>query len=302
VAAITVIGPGAIGGLVAARLCQNRANAVTIAVRTTFDRLRLEAPSGVLESKPRIVTRADETKPADWILVATKAYDSSAAAAWFENALDSKTQVAILQNGVDHIERFSQWLPRDRILPVVVNCPSERLDPGHIRQRGPARLSVPSGSLGAGFESLFAETGIECRLVDDFLSVAWWKLCLNAAGVVNALTLRPSSIVHEVAAADLMRRIIDEAAAVGRAEGATLPTHIADEIIDIYRSHPADSVNSLLADRLAGRPMEVHLRNGIVVELGRKHGIETPCNEMAATLLTISTETAYSITNDSKSA
>jgi 2-dehydropantoate 2-reductase len=58
-------------------------------------------------------------------------------------------------------------------------------------------------------------------------------------------------------------------------------------VVAIYRSQPADSVNSLLADRLAGRPMEVDIRNGVVVRLGKKHGIPTPCNEMAVSLLKV---------------
>jgi 2-dehydropantoate 2-reductase len=31
--------------------------------------------------------------------------------------------------------------------------------------------------------------------------------------------------------------------------------------------------------------MEVDARNGAIVRFGRKHGIPTPCNEMAAALL-----------------
>jgi 2-dehydropantoate 2-reductase len=85
-----------------------------------------------------------------------------------------------------------------------------------------------------------------------------------------------------------MRAIVEETAAVGRAEGATLARDIADEVVGIYRSQPPDSLNSLHADRAAGRPMEIDLRNGVVVELGSKHGIATPYNDMAVSLLKIS--------------
>lgn len=46
-----------------------------------------------------------------------------------------------------------------------------------------------------------------------------------------------------------------------------------------------DSINSIHADRIAGRPMEIDARNGIIVRLGRKHGIPTPINEMVVALL-----------------
>jgi 2-dehydropantoate 2-reductase len=50
------------------------------------------------------------------------------------------------------------------------------------------------------------------------------------------------------------------------------------------RSLP-DSINSLHADRLAGRSMEIDARNGVIVRLGRRHGIATPVNEMIVALL-----------------
>ncbi len=285
--AITLIGPGAIGGMVAARLCQNPRNEVTVVTRTPFSSLSLDTPDGLLEVDPRIVTHPGEAGPADWVLVATKAYDSASAAQWFESLLGEETTVAVLQNGVNHVDRFSEWLPRERILPVIVDCPTERVAPGQIRQRGELFLTVPASDLASEFEKLFADTGVIYKQTDYFMSVAWLKLCIFAAGVVNALVLQPARIANDEKAAEVMRRIVDEAAAVGRAEGASLAQDIADEVIEIYRGQPADSVNSLLADRAAGRPMEIDLRNGVIVELGRKHGIATPFNEMAVSLLKI---------------
>ena len=52
-----------------------------------------------------------------------------------------------------------------------------------------------------------------------------------------------------------------------------------------YRGNPPDSLNSMHADRLAGRPMELDARNGVIIRLGRTHGIPTPYNEMAVGLL-----------------
>ncbi len=44
-------------------------------------------------------------------------------------------------------------------------------------------------------------------------------------------------------------------------------------------------MNSIHADRAAGRPMELDARNGVIVRLGRRHGIATPYNDMAVALL-----------------
>ena len=60
---------------------------------------------------------------------------------------------------------------------------------------------------------------------------------------------------------------------------------LVQTVLEKCRSMPVDAVNSMHADRMAGRPMEIDARNGAIVRLGRKHGIATPCNEMAVALL-----------------
>ena len=42
------------------------------------------------------------------VLVATKAYDSDAAASWFPTACGPGTRVAVIQNGVEHVARFQK--------------------------------------------------------------------------------------------------------------------------------------------------------------------------------------------------
>jgi len=282
---IAVIGPGAIGGLVAAWLCQDKNHEVTVCARSPIRSLNLDSPYGIFDAHPRVLTEPQKAHPVDWIMVTTKAYDSESAAAWFPNLLGVDTQLAIIQNGVDHVERFSAWHPTERVLPVIIDCPTERTGPGAIQQRGPASMVVPDTAMGTAFTELFSHTKIQARTDPDFLTIAWRKLCINAAGAVNALTLEPARIAHNEHAAKLMRNLVRETIAVGRAVGANLDDDLADEVIRIYHGQPADSINSLHADRLAGRRMEIDLRNGVIVRLGRKHGIATPFNEIAVDLL-----------------
>lgn len=292
---IALIGPGAIGGLVSAWLCQDDKNQVTVCARTPISHIQLQTPDKTIDAHPTVLTRPDQGKEVDWILVATKAYDSASAAAWFSGMLGQDTRVAILQNGVDHVERFSRYLPAERIVPVVVDCPTERDSPEQIRQRGPATLVVPESSTGKAFTDLFAATEIDASINADFLTMAWRKLCINSAGAINALTLQPARIAHDPNAEMIMRRIVLEAVAVGCAEGAELDESIADDVIRHYHRLPGDSVHSLHADRLAGRPMEIDLRNGVVVRLGQRHGILAPFNEMAVALLNLGAPPARDI-------
>ena len=95
----------------------------------------------------------------------------------------------------------------------------------------------------------------------------------------------PAGIATRPEIAELMRGLVAECLAVGRAEGAFLEDDLPDQDVAQYQASPADSVNSLLADRLAGRRMEWDARNGVIARLGSAHGIDTPLNQMAAILL-----------------
>ena len=60
---------------------------------------------------------------------------------------------------------------------------------------------------------------------------------------------------------------------------------LADEAVTRYLEGPKDAVSSLLADRLAGRPLEIDARNGVIVRVGERYWIATPLNRMAVTVL-----------------
>jgi 2-dehydropantoate 2-reductase len=284
---IAVIGPGAIGGTVAAWLMQNRANNVTVCARTPFDGLAIDTPRGVITATPKVLVSPDQAELVDWVLIATKAYDSAAAASWLPRLSKPETRVAILQNGVEHIERFSQMVPESSLVPVVVDLPAERGAPGHVRQRRDGLLTVPDNANGQAFVRLFHSTGLTVSTTPDFRSHAWRKLALNCAGAVAALVLKPAGIAALEPVAKIMRALVRECIAVGRAEGAILDDGLVEAIVRCYRDGPADAINSMHADRLAGRRMEVDARNGAVVRIGHRYAIATPANDMIVALLEV---------------
>lgn len=284
---IALIGPGAIGGTVAAWLAQDPSIEVTVCARTPFEDLQVETPQGLITAKPKITTNPADGTPVDWVLIATKTYDADATKPWLDHLLADHTRVAIIQNGVEHERLFEHLVPAARIVPVIINLPAARSAPGRIVQHRHGIISVPTGQNGEDFSALFAKTEIEAAAHADFISEAWLKLTGNSIAIVPSLTLRATGPVWNPDLETIVRGVVEECAAVGRAEGATIPDDFVEQAISNSRNMPeGSSGGSLHADRLAGHPMEVDARNGVIVRLGQKHGIPTPMNKIMVTLLT----------------
>jgi 2-dehydropantoate 2-reductase len=281
---LAIIGPGAIGGILAAWLGQDPDNAISVCARTPFDHLEVETPTGTITASPRVITAPEQAAPVDWVLIATKAYDAARAARWLPALRRPDTPVVVLQNGVEHVERFAPYVPTEWLVPAVIDCPAERTAPGRMRQRGASWIVVPDTERGRSFVPLFAKTNFDVA-TDDFTTRAWAKLCINAPGAISAILMKPTGVIQIDPIAELTRGIVRECLAVGRAEGARLDDGIVESVVEGARRAPPDSLNSLIADRMAGREMEIDARNGAIVRFGRKHGIPTPLNEMAVALL-----------------
>jgi ketopantoate reductase len=119
----------------------------------------------------------------------------------------------------------------------------------------------------------------------DFKTEIWKKLCFNSAGALSSILLKGAVISRHEAVAQTMWGIVRECLAVALAEGARLDESVVENVVSGYGAAPADSVNSMHADRIAGRPMEIDARNGVIVRLGQKHGIPTPLNALCVGLL-----------------
>jgi 2-dehydropantoate 2-reductase len=282
---VAVVGPGAIGTSVATWLAQDDRLDVTVCARSPRSGLVVDAPSGRLTADPPVLTDPSLAHPVDWVILSVKTYDVDAAASWLGALVGAGTRVAVLQNGVEQVARVRPYVAEDGIVPVVVDIAAERLPDGTVRQSNAGTLIAPHGEAGEAFADLFSRTSIAASTTDDFLTTAWTKLCLNAAGAVCAALRQPSGIAHQEPVAELVRAVVEEAVLVGRAVGADLGDDLPERVVRRMRENPPLFVNSLLADRLAGRRTEVQARNGAVVRAGAAHGIPAPLNAALISLI-----------------
>jgi 2-dehydropantoate 2-reductase len=283
-ARVAVVGVGAIGATVAAA-AQDAGHELVLCARRPLERVVVErTDGGEVVLRAPVLTEADGVGPAEWVLLAVKAHQTDGAASWLRALCAAGTTVAVLQNGIDHVERVAPLVGDASVLPTVNWCPVEPVAPGRVRQRGPLRLAVPEGEAGEGLAALLGDRA-EVSVGGDFSREAWRKLCANAVSGVMALAGRPAEIFALDDLRSVATALAHECAAVARAEGASLSDADADEVIAWIDDLPPDAGSSILTDRLAGRALEWEARNAVIGRLGRRHGIATPVSDTVAALL-----------------
>ena len=141
-ARVAVVGVGAIGGVLAALIEVAGRHRITLCTRRPIGNLTVKTPEGVVQVNAANLTDPSQAAPVDWVFVATKAYDAQGASAWLRVLCGANTPVAVVQNGVEHRERFKDFVTQDLTLPVIIDCPVERLTDGTVHQRGVANMQV----------------------------------------------------------------------------------------------------------------------------------------------------------------
>jgi 2-dehydropantoate 2-reductase len=285
---VAVIGLGSIGGVAAGCLAALARHDVIACVRKPIDKLTLDQPSGTVELPLRALTDPAQAEPADWVLLCTKTYQTEVAAPWLARLCTPSTRVAVLQNGVDHVARVAPLANGATVIPVIVYYNGERLAPDRVRLRQGASSDfvVANDAAGHAFAQLFAGTPLRVELGDDFITIAWRKLLINAiASPITALTLQRQAVLRRAEVKELALALLDEAIAVGRAEGATLADDEAARTLATLFTFAGELGTSMYFDRLAGRKLEVEALTGAIVAAGARHGIATPLNKALLALL-----------------
>jgi 2-dehydropantoate 2-reductase len=285
-ARVAVVGVGAIGATMAAAVQSAGGHELLLCGRRALERVVVELPDGSsVEVDAPLLTDPDRVDaPADWVLLAVKAHQTQGAAGWLSALSAEGTTVAVLQNGIDHVERVGPLVGAAQVLPVVNWCPVEPVAPGRVRQRSALRLAVPDGPAGEGLAALLGDHA-EVAVGGEFAWEAWRKLCANAVSGVMALAGRPAEIFALDDVRAVARALAHECAAVARAEGVELTEQHADDVMAWLEALPTDAGSSILTDRLAGRALEWDARNAIVGRLGRRHGVATPVADTVSALL-----------------
>jgi len=302
---IAIIGAGAVGGTVGARLAHAGHDVTFVARGASLEALRrhglqLESIDGDLHLPEVQVTDDPATiGVVDVVLVTVKSTQIDALAPTLRPLVAAQTAVIPLQNGVEAGAQLARVLGDDHVMDGLARVIAELLAPGHVKHAavtpvlefGP-RAAMSATALARGQLAAFADALAGAGMVavrPDHMDQALWEkfLFIEPFGTVGAATrvsLGAMRAVPETRA--LLDTCLAEVRAVALAAGVQLGEEAVTRTWKRYDTLPADTFASMQRDLMAGRPSEFELQTGSVVRLGRAFGVATPAHDVLyATLL-----------------
>jgi 2-dehydropantoate 2-reductase len=305
---IAIVGAGAIGGYLGARLSVAGEDITFIArnrnlaaIQARGFRLILEDGSTLHAPNVRAVEQMAEAGPQDAVLLTVKAHQVRDLLPALRSLFGPQTMVVTMINGVpwwyfqklagpyqgravtsvDPDGALAQQIEVDRLIGSVVYPAAELVEPGLVRVIEGNRFTLGEldGSRSERIEALsaaFMRAGFKSPVSRDIRAELWVKLWGN-------LSLNPISALTHATLQDICRfpltrtlaeRMMAEAQAVAEALGVRFKITLAQRLAgaEAVGAHKT----SMLQDVEHGRALELEALVGAVVELGRITGTPTP--------------------------
>ncbi len=305
---IAIIGVGAIGGFVGARLAHAGEDVTFIARGANLEALqtrgiRLVLADGSEQAVLKVKATADYAAagPQDAVILAMKAHQVEAVARDVPKLFGPDTIVVPMQNGipywyfhrhggalagtqihsVDPTGTIGANIPCERVIGCVVYPATELVSPGVVKHVEGNRFPVgePDGTASdrvARLSACFVRGGLQAPVLSDIRAEIWLKLwgnlTFNPISALSRATL--AGICQYPPSRSLAHTMMSEAQEIAGKLGITFRVPIEKRIAGAERV--GHHKTSMLQDVEAKRTLEIDALLGSVVELARLTGTPTP--------------------------
>ena len=303
---IAILGAGATGGFLGARLARSGADVVLIARGPHLHAMR-ESGLRLIEPGGESTVRVDATddlaavRNADFVFVTLKAHSVPAIAERLSANLGAGTAVVSAQNGIPwwyfqrhggelegtHLEtvdpggKIGRTIDPKRVMACIVYPATSVEGPGVVRHVEGERFSL--GELDgsqteriAALAAVLTGAGLKAPVQPRIRQELWVKLMGNAVfNPLSALTRAGlGAMAESPVLAPVVRAAMEEVDAVAARLGIEIPVSIDQRIRGAARV--GNHKTSMLQDLESGRPMEIDAITGSVVELAGRLGVPVP--------------------------
>ncbi|HEX7263156.1 MAG TPA: 2-dehydropantoate 2-reductase [Candidatus Dormibacteraeota bacterium] len=279
---VAVLGPGGVGGFLAAMLAREGSSVLVLGSEDTS---RAIARSGIQLESRRFGDFVVSVQTASHLTASLDAYLVTVKATHLKDAVKRVSADAIgtglvipFLNGLEHVDFLRTVYPPASVAAATIRIETTRVSPGLIRHTSPfAAIDISASAENRDRVDAIARhlsaAGIDVRVRDDELAMLWDKFALLAP--LALLT------THERANAGAVRTkrredaiaLIGEFADVAAADGVVIDRERGLQILD---SMPESMETSMQRDQAAGRPLELDALGGALLRRAARAGIEVP--------------------------
>lgn len=303
---ICVVGAGAIGGLIGARIAANKqVNVSALARGETLDALcrygwRLEQQEGVLQTRVTASDNAASLGVQDVVIVALKAPDLPDVLPLIQPLLGDHTLVVSAMNGVPWWfcrdmelasgEPFQSVNPNwvnskavayDNTAGAVVHVSATRLAPGIVKHIAGNRIILGESKGGKSqrmqtLVDILTLAGFDAVHSDNIRTDIWYKLWGNMT--MNPVSAITGATADRILADPLVRSFCSSAMKEAAQLGALIGCVIEESVEQRHQSTAKLGAfkTSMLQDVENNRTIELDGIVGVVYEIGQRLNIDTP--------------------------
>ena len=294
---VAVLGAGAMGCLFGGLLAEKGLNVILIDVwkehveAINKNGLKMDGHGGDRFIKIKETTDPSTVGIVDAVIVMCKATVLEPALNSVNNIIGEKTVFMSFQNGFGHEAIMQKIVGIEKVLGGTTTQASNILGPGHIMNHAalPSWIGEYEGGMSERVQDIadtFTAYNLETIAADDVKKRKWMKLfALTAIGPLSAIfDLHHTDLYINNSANDISRslgkEIILETRQVALADGVEVSEDeclfMFNKIVDSNQTNKS----SMAFDVQYKRKTEIDFISGVVSNLGKKHGIKTPLNDL----------------------
>ncbi|MCX5714214.1 MAG: 2-dehydropantoate 2-reductase [Candidatus Omnitrophica bacterium] len=306
---IIIVGPGAIGCLLAAFLSKSKEEVwlldkdKTRAQKLNHQGIYIEGVSGNWQAKVQATSETKDLKDIDLVIITVKSYDTKDAIVLAKPLIGEDTRIVTLQNGIGNIEVIAEVVGNDKVIGGVTSLGATLLDTGKVRHagRGETIIGRLDGKIPVEMRyvrEIFNKVGLETRISRDIKGLLWSKLIINVG--INALTaitrLKNGKLLESEGTRRVLREAVSEATRIVKRKRIKLIYDDPLAKVEAVCEATSANISSMLQDILRKKRTEIDYINGVIVRQAQELGIPAPVNSVLVDLVK-TLESTYSITN-----
>ncbi|MGQ9842801.1 MAG: ketopantoate reductase family protein [Spirochaetota bacterium] len=282
---IGIVGAGAMGSLFAFFLYNNYHlllyDSNTDTVHAIKQGLTVEINSAQQKFFPIISNDPSILAEADVIFLFIKSFATSDAITTIQPYIKTDAIVVTLQNGIGNVEQIASMI-KNPLIYGTTTIGATKLSPAHVRFGGIGSIIIGGDSSWhcSTVHSLLKQAGLSVTIASNPKKTLWEKAIINAAinplgallEVPNGMLIQNSDTLY------IMTHVILEACQVAHADGISIDSNQMIEATVTVCRNTQNNFCSMLQDILAKRKTEIDSINGAVIDIAKRHNIDTSYN------------------------